>query len=62
MRAELENLETAPLRQSLHGARLVAHATAGRPVRLRQDQRDLMSCLKQPGEGALGECRGPRED
>jgi len=61
-RRRLEDLEAAALRQRFNRARRAVHAAARRPVRLRQNQRDLMPGVREPRERALGECRGPRED
>jgi len=38
------------------------HAAAGGPVRLRQDESDLMSGVQKLRQRALGERRRPRKD
>jgi hypothetical protein len=40
----------------------MAHPAPGRPVRLGQDERDVMSGIEQAQKGVLGEMRCPRED
>jgi hypothetical protein len=58
----LKNGQAASDGEPLHGARARPHAAAGRPVGLRQDQRNVVAGLTQARQRPLGEWRGAGED
>jgi hypothetical protein len=51
-----------PQGELLDRARIRSHTAAGRPIRLRQHQRDVVPGLEEPRQRALGEWRGAGED
>jgi len=58
----LEHLDAALDGEDFHRARIGAQAAASRPVRLRQNQRDVVPGLEQPGERSFSESRRAGED
>jgi hypothetical protein len=61
-RLRLEHLEIALQREALYGAHGGLQAAPGGPVRLRQYESDLMTCLQQARERLLGKFGSSRED
>lgn len=58
----LENLDAMGAREALDRARSRAHATAGRTVRLGQNQHDVVARGHETRQSSLGEFRGAGED
>jgi hypothetical protein len=58
----LKNLDAALIRETLHRARGGLQSAASPPVRLRQNQRNLMSGLQQAGERPCGEIGSASEN
>ena len=58
----LEQLEPAIARRAFHRAWRAPQAAAGGPIRLRQDERNVVPGVVQPEQRALSEFRGSRED
>ena len=61
-RLRLEHLETALQRETLDGVDRRLQAAPGGPVRLRQDESDLMTRLQKALERLLGKFGSSRED
>jgi hypothetical protein len=58
----LIDLEALRLRQALYRAGDRAQAPAGRTIRLRENQRNVVTGVHKTGQSPLGELRGARED